>query len=110
MRSQIPYESADSTIERIILVAGHHVRGARNLKALCLWDQLPQLRNALVMDDLTAGTADDQDRYRYVFELDQMAAKREQLPKYFDPDVPETFRFLAEAALRRPSRSIEVGL
>jgi hypothetical protein len=30
--------------------------------------------------------------------LDQMAAKMEQLPRYFDPEVPATFRFLAEAA------------
>src|SRR5882724_10279422 len=66
LRSQIPHESADSTIERIILVAGHHVRGARDLKVLCLWDQLPQLRNALVMDDLTAGPTDDQDGYSYI--------------------------------------------
>jgi hypothetical protein len=29
--------------------------------------------------------------------LDQMAAKMEQQPKYFDPELPRTFRFLSEA-------------
>jgi hypothetical protein len=30
--------------------------------------------------------------------LDRMAAQMEQQPKYFDPEVPKTFRFMAEAA------------
>src|SRR5882757_5854114 len=65
-RSQIPHEPADGTVERIILVAGHHVRGAGNLNPLRLRDQLPQLSNAVVTDDLTAGSADDQDGDPYL--------------------------------------------
>ena len=30
--------------------------------------------------------------------LDEMANEMERKPKYFEPDLPETFRFLAEAA------------
>ena len=33
--------------------------------------------------------------------LDEMAAEMEQQPKYFDPELPATFRFLAEAVKDR---------
>jgi hypothetical protein len=47
-------------------------------------------------NESTAGEA-DADRETVGNALDEMAAVMEQHPKYFDPDLPATFRFLSEA-------------
>jgi len=52
-------------------------------------------------NESTAGEA-DADRVAVSDALDEMAAAMEQQPKYFDPDLPASFRFLAEA-VRDPS-------
>ena len=47
-------------------------------------------------NESTAGEA-DADRETVGDALDEMAAVMEQQPKYFDPELPATFRFLSEA-------------
>jgi hypothetical protein len=48
-------------------------------------------------NESTAGES-DADRETVGDALDEMAAVMEQQPKYFDPELPATFRFLSEAA------------
>ncbi len=54
-----------------------------------------EFRRAVSDDPMQEGNADP---VAIGNALDDMAAEMERSPKYFDPELPETFRFLAEAA------------
>jgi CMP/dCMP kinase len=54
-----------------------------------------EFRRAAAIDPMREGDADPT---VVSSALEEMAVKMEQLPKYFDPELPGTFRFLAEAA------------
>jgi hypothetical protein len=61
-------------------------------------------------NESTAGEA-DADRETVGDALDEMAAVMEQHPKYFDPELPATFRFLSEAVRdpRGATRTVVYG-